>query len=65
MLISDVNIKSGIGNKDFSGMRSTVTHLKIRCNLTGESLAIPYWPCRRNVSGKQMKPRHMTINKTR
>jgi hypothetical protein len=36
----------GIANKGFRGMRSSVTRLKVCCNLIGESPAIPYWPYR-------------------
>ena len=36
----------GIANKGFSGMRKVVARLKVRCNLIGDSPAIPYWPYR-------------------
>ena len=36
----------GIANKGFSGIRRFVTRLKVRCNLIGDSPALPYWPYR-------------------
>jgi hypothetical protein len=46
MLISNVNIKSGIANKGFRGMRSVLARFKVHCNLIGDTPAILYWTYR-------------------
>jgi hypothetical protein len=39
----------GIANKGFSGMRRFVARFKVRCNLIGDSPAIPYRPYRQTL----------------